>query len=743
MEYILYISRFLYRIRWWLLLGTAIITFAVYYYGKRMIGKTFYVEATLYTGVASGYSIEGGSNRVDWATAQNAMDNLISIIKAESTLQRVSMRLYARSLMHGDPEKDNEYIKASNYNRIYNHLKNSPNGKEILALVDKSSEDKTVENFFQYLRPTQSNYLYGVFYYNLHHYSFNDLKTIQVSRKGASDLISVSYVADDPGITYNTIEILTKEFVNEYSAIRYGETDKVIEYFKGELSRIGKDLRMNEDSLTMYNVDKRIINYYDETKEIAAINKEFELREQNVLIEYNSTKAMLSELEKQMNSNAKQVITNLQFLNKLNEASSLTGKISEMETISSDNKTLQDYKGRLENIRHELSELSDKYTNHQYSKEGVSKENIIQQWLDITLRFEKAKSDLQIIQESRRQLADKYKLFAPVGSTIKRKERNINFIEQNYLSVLKSYNDALMRRKNLEMTSAALKVLNAPAYPINAMPTNLKKIVMAACAGTFLFLLGFFLILELLDRTLRDSLRARRLVGLPMLGAFPKDSIMEYGGHTKECQDIATKQLSSSILYFCTQKKEGLPYIINIISTEVNVGKSDVILKLEEYWGSIGLKVRYITWGKDFNASSREYSLAQSITDLYFPALEDILIVEYPDLRDFNIPPSLLQEANLNILIARADHGWKETDKLLVTRLQKQVAQVPLYLYLTYASRNVVEDYTGMLPPYTLWRKLTYRISQLALTESFSSLFKKKRKPTQSNDENDENEDDE
>lgn len=49
---------------------------------------------------------------------------------------------------------------------------------------------------------------------------------------------------------------------------------------------------------------------------------------------------------------------------------------------------------------------------------------------------------------------------------------------------------------------------------------------MAACAGTFIFILGFFLILELLDRTLRDSIRTRRLIGLPMLGAFPKDSIL-------------------------------------------------------------------------------------------------------------------------------------------------------------------------------------------------------------------------
>lgn len=150
------------------------------------------------------------------------------------------------------------------------------------------------------MRPTQANYLYGVFYYNLPYYSYNDLRAIRVARKGASDLIEISYTASDPGIAYNTIDILTKEFVNEYSAIRYGETDKVIEYFKSELQRIGKELRLKEDSLTQYNVEKRVINYYDETKEIAAINKEFELREQNVLIAYNSAKAMLNELEKQM-----------------------------------------------------------------------------------------------------------------------------------------------------------------------------------------------------------------------------------------------------------------------------------------------------------------------------------------------------------------------------------------------------------------------------------------------------------
>lgn len=53
-----------------------------------------------------------------------------------------------------------------------------------------------------------------------------------------------------------------------------------------------------------------------------------------------------------------------------------------------------------------------------------------------------------------------------------------------------------------------------------------------------------------------------------MLGCISKDSILEYHNYVEESKSIATKQLSNSILRFCQQKKEGLPYIINFISTE-------------------------------------------------------------------------------------------------------------------------------------------------------------------------------
>ena len=146
MDYILYIFRALYRKRWWIILGTALFTTIVIYKTKGMRGS-YNVEATLYTGVVSGYGIEENNAGVNWAIAQNAIDNLINIIQSESTLKRVSMRLFARILVKGDPNKDQNEITSASYNYTYNHMKNSPHGKELIALIDKNSEDKTMENF--------------------------------------------------------------------------------------------------------------------------------------------------------------------------------------------------------------------------------------------------------------------------------------------------------------------------------------------------------------------------------------------------------------------------------------------------------------------------------------------------------------------------------------------------------------------------------------------------------------------
>lgn len=744
MDFIISTIRTLFRHLWIILVGTVLFTLFVIYYTRHMAGG-YEVKATLYTGVASGYNLES-DKRTDWAMVQNSMDNLISIMQAESTLKRVSLRLYARVLTKGDPIKEVDGITPSSYNYTYNHLKNSPHGKEILALIDKTSEDKTVANLEKYMRPHKDNYIYGLFYYNPLFYSYNTLKNIKVQRRLTSDLLDISYASSDPGIAYNTVSILMDEFVDEYRRIRYGETDKVIKYFEEELKRIGSKLRSEEEDLTKYNVQKRVINYLDETKEIAAINKEFELREQDALFAYNSSSAMLEELEKHMDSNAKQVLRNLEFVDKLRQVSTVTGKIAEVEAMSDSKKqdtdNLVNLKKQQSELQKDLNNLTDSYVGHKYTKEGTSRTNIIEQWLEQTLANEKAKAELLVVQNARRKLNDRYVFYAPVGTTIKQKERTINFTERNYLTVLQSYNEALLRRKNLEMTSATLKVLNEPTYPISPGATNRKQIIMAACVGSFILIIAFLLLVEMFDKTLRDAARTKRVTDFKVIGAIPSMYSSRYGGMTKTYVQLSVKELTNSLLRFLTNRKSPGVYIINLFSTCEDSGEAEVGNLICGYMQSRMLNARFITYGADFNTDSTQYLLAKNITDFYTLQGEDVLIVAYPPLAQSNIPTALLHDANANILVAPANRGWKTIDKQLCEQLMLQLGEtdVPFRICLTNASRAAIEDFTGQLPPYTILRNIGYRLSQLSLTEKIRFNLTKKTKEEASTEEEEDDE---
>lgn len=149
-------------------------------------------------------------------------------------------------------------------------------------------------------------------------------------------MLEVSYSADDPGIAYNTLVILNDEFVKQYKELRFGETNNVIKYFEDELAKTKYMLRSVEDSLTDYNVEKRVINYDEQTKHIAALSRDFELRYESILLEHNSSEKLLKSLENRIEEHIKQLKNNSLFNDKLRAITDLTTKIATIEAFNTD-----------------------------------------------------------------------------------------------------------------------------------------------------------------------------------------------------------------------------------------------------------------------------------------------------------------------------------------------------------------------------------------------------------------------
>jgi hypothetical protein len=340
---------------------------------------------------------------------------------------------------------------------------------------------------------------------------------------------------------------------------------------------------------------------------------------------------------------------------------------------------------------------------------------MIGEWLSQVLKLEETKARMTAQDIMRQKLDKEILYYAPIGATLNRKDRHIGFIEANYMEMLKALNAARLRQRNLQMTTATLRVLNPPMYPMNAQPTNRLMILLGSFLLAFVFTALYFFIIELLDRTLRDRMRSERITKVPVMGCFPKESTLRYRRFNKTIADMALRQLSKSLL---PHFKEGQQNVLNLLSTDAGNGKSYIAQELENYWISIGLQVRRLTYDEDFLAEDSRFILANGIKDICPDIMpNEIAIVEYPNLDDNSISPALLNMGTVNLLVTRANRTWKDVDqKALKELLERLENKESLYMYLTEAQRYAVEEFVGQLPPYTKFNNFVYRISQMGLT---------------------------
>lgn len=716
MDILSQIIRMLYRIRYWLII-LPILTTLIAIFQTRNLERTYEVNTTIYTGIASGFTIESGlegSTRVDWNSVSNGMDNIISIIRSKATLRQVSMRLYVQHMIHGDSLRDNNYIKAENYRGI---LRITP--KEVRALIDKDSEENTIRNLYEYEKASPTNFVYGLFNWYHPYYSYNALSKIDVRRIFNSDMLEINYAANDPGVAYNTLVLLTEEFVNQYEFLRFGETNNVVEYFRRELAALAQKLRVSEDSLTQYYIEKKVINYPEQTKQIAALARDYDLLYNEVLLKYTSSTTMVADLEEKIKEHTKMIENNALFVEKIRRISELSDRIARIELFHRDSlaeysSVIEREKRALQTAEAELKQFTIDDRELRTTKEGISVSTFVAEWVTEIIQREKSLAELQVMEEVRRSLDNQYVYFSPIGTTISRMEREIGFTEHSYLSVLQSLNTALMRQKTLQMTAATFKPINPPLFPISPIRTARRLIVAVTFFGTIFLVLGYFILLEFFDRTVRDKNRAERLIPSKVLGAFPARNKVRYRSFNAEQERIATNYLANSLVPYLNPHFR--TDIINFISTDSQAGKSLLIEQLKEYWTDRGLRVRVISWNEDMDEKTREYILTNNLSEIYDFDNEDVVLVEHNSLRKSAIPVGLLQEASLNLVVTRADKVWRDIDKIAFDRLLEQTKDAPVKLYLTNTKRDVAENFLGMLPPYTKLRTTMYKLIQFGLT---------------------------
>ena len=717
MDIFRYIVRFLYKIRWYLVI-LPLIAMIVAWFSTRNMERVYDANTTIYTGMITGYNIEGGTGTAG-GNQQTNITNLMLIIQTDNTIHEVALRLFARCMMYGNKNKDNNYITAEHFRQL-----DASVPAEVKALINHNSEQETYRNLKAYEKPTQDNFLFGLLNYH-QYFGINSITSrLKVLQLNNSDIIDIGYSANDPGVCYNTLDILNEVFARQYRDLRYGETLNVIKFFEKEVARLYKVLTEAENDLIKYNVKHRIINYEEQTKTVAGLEAQQQVKDNELRMNIATTETLIAYLKRQLGDRAKIIESNQTYTSLVRDITRLQSRIANLKLMSSENGganneaqlELAKAERQLNETTKRVKELTLSIEAANYNTDtGIKAASLIDRWLEQVLLLEQTKAELSAQDIMKENINNQFLFFSPIGATLDRKDRHIGFIEANYLEMLKALNAARLRQRNLQMSTAVLRILNPPVFPLNAQPTNRMMVLLGAFALTFIMTAVYFFIIEILDRTLRDRMRSEQITKIPVMGCFPKESTLRYRRFNKTISDMALRQLSKSILpYF----KEGQQNVLNLLSTDAANGKSYIAQELENYWLSLGLQVRRLTYDEDFLAEDSRYLMAKDIKDICPDIMpNEIAIIEYPNLDDNTISTSLLNMGTINLMITRANRTWKDVDQKALKEIQSRIEnKETLFMYLTEASRYAVEEFVGQLPPYTRFNNFVYRLSQLGLT---------------------------
>ncbi len=678
--------------------------------------KVYNSSTRIYTGITTGSSIVSlEASKVDLFATRTAFDNLINIINSRSTMEEVSLRLLATHLMLEKPIP--EIISEKSYASLMEIVP-----EEVKKLVVNNNMELTLANLKTYKESNYSNFIYKLVNYDHPHYSSNKINShIKVRRIQSSDIVEITSESNDPGICKNTLEILTDVFIHEYTNIKVNQSDAVVKYFESQIEHSIAKLDDAEIELLEFNRRNIIINYYEQTKHIAAEKELFNMRFLEIKFQNAGAESVLKALEKKMSEREKQLVLNdtisslRQELTKVNLDIAMKSFEAKTDSASERNliREIAEQRTKAFKIEKELKNIVNAQYYMQNGRDGVSSESILRDWIEKVIELESTTAQLKVAELQSQQFDRLFESYAPLGATMKRLERKIDVAEREYLSLLHSLSLAKLNQQNIELNSN-LKVVTEALFPIVAQPSKRKFLVIIAFMIGFVIPLFVIILLEFLDQNIKTAPRATEFIGLNVAAIFPRigniNKKLDVEFITKRGLDAIARRLILNTEQQNNNKKPDTNLLFSIQDVE---GKTMLATLLLEKLSDVGYKTLFITnqineeiKGVDIlkytinNAFHRIQTINDFEAEFDGLTLEsyDYIFIEIPGILNHTYPINLFKHIGHSFLVTRANRAWGKADSFALNDIIEFTKDNKPQILLNGVEMNEMENLIGDLP---------------------------------------------
>ena len=634
-------------------------------------------ESILYTGMESGVGSLIGSE-FGYGPAGNQYANLITEIEARSTQEEVGMRLLALHLTSA--KHFPKLLTAESYSQLDKWL--PPSERKILTV--EGDEDATYQKILVYEKSIDGSDRHRSIFNNTGSpYSYKAIDNVNVIRMATSDFVRTEYTWTDPGIAQSTLDVLNKVIIAKMGELRMGMSNDMVLYFREQVDNSLKELKKAEDSLVAFKVKNGVVKYADQAGSIAHKKDQMEIDYMEQSSKEKSLKMSVKKLEDQLEVNKELFKASDEILAIRNQLAEITAKIAEVELFYRDEQKKLELNEEKNKLTAQLKKIVSDRWAFARTTEGISVDDVLNQWLNYSLDLEKTKALVADYDDRKKYYNIEFERLSKLGSEIEKQTRDIKIKEANYLEMLNSLNDALMRQRSEGMSMGKWVVTLEPTFPFEPVKSKKMFLILLGLVLGFFISFGLVLLFDYLDQSLRTPERARELTGLALLGAYPNmDDHVQAEKEGVDLKNISALSVGLLCQNFLLEARKaswsaGEPLLISVISTEPGEGKARMTHKMANELAMRGFNVLAVNY-KDFEADGNfqyermVYNVDRNYLNVNAPeqmlppekSLDDydFIFFQFPALLHSRFPVDVMGKMQMAILTVKANRVWSKAD---------------------------------------------------------------------------------
>lgn len=693
-----------------IILGFPFMVAILIYFTNKNNPREYQSGMIINTGIASGFNLSSmNNNRIDYFAVNNAFDNLTTIIQSRETLEELSLNLLASHLCENDEYKSyltNEIKENLNgellNNSLFENLTSIKDKKLILSELRKLYQDTSFNDVKKIIQKTPS-------FYNI-----DEIRSaLTISRKASSDMLEIIYKSTEPGICFQTLDLLSEIFISKYLSTRNFEAGGIIEYFIAELERAKERLNNAEENLKNYSQVNQIINYEEQTKFIAEAKEELERDIYKSTMEIRAAEAALQEINNKLDNQTRRFINSQEIIDTRNSLSKLNTEITSLSLRKDDSFQIKlDSITELQDqLRKKIQEDAVKFYGSNYSQEVIPRLTVLNEFLRNTLDLDMGQARLKVLENHRSYFNRLFNEFAPIGFNLSKMAREIQIAEQEYLSILHGLNQAKIHKSNSELFGN-LQLLDKPFFPINPKSSKLGLLIIGGAMVSMFFIIGIIIGKEFFDRTIRKPTLIESVTNLKLISATPRLIVNK---HILQ-DELNTKLHNLLVNNLAIELKDStFPPLIFLMATREQEHLLTSGLFLAKSLQQIHQDIIYFYFLKndkdDDSVKSYNTDNTGIVLKRYDPAQGDILeviknyqsnntglIVQIPEFENANLYHFSKINPSLIILMVNANQGWGFHDSSTLELIKKIFNQTPLAVFAAEMDPEFMEEIVSEIP---------------------------------------------